>query len=246
MPGQAQFYLEQDFPFHPKVAMAGGDAAWLYVCGMAWGCKHLTGIIPKQMVGQLSDRKQPLKLAARLCEVGLWHDRGDHFEIHDFEVRNAKMLAARRKAKNAAEARWSGAPSNAPSMPEALLDGCTSNALEPKNQRTMDPKNPLVSSTTPLSLVREPAEAALVEQVIEAVAQRQLQAASNVRSASGWLASARARIATEWAGWIAENDHQDVEMLVDHIEPPAKPNRDPNGAYTRDGKTFLPGTGWVS
>jgi hypothetical protein len=70
---------------HPKFVRAGGDAGWLWLCGTCYSGRHqLDGKIPKEMVARLSDRKSPAKLAVLLVEVGLWIDRGDHYEIHDY------------------------------------------------------------------------------------------------------------------------------------------------------------------
>lgn len=155
--GQRQFYIEEDFPSHPKIAKAGGDAGWLHVCALAWASKHMTGDIPKTMVAQLSDRKQPLKLAARLCEVGLWHDRGDYFQIHDWEIRNAKRMSARRKGKHAADTRWQNFLDDAPSMPQAMLQAspraCSADALDPTIQRTNEPTSNCSRSSSHLHLL---------------------------------------------------------------------------------------------
>jgi hypothetical protein len=79
------FKLDDHFPDHPKILAAGGDAAWLWVCGGCYCARHLTdGLIPKAAVPRLSDRRNPMKLAQRLVEVGLWIDRGDHFGMHDY------------------------------------------------------------------------------------------------------------------------------------------------------------------
>lgn len=102
------------FPEHPKVLAAGGDAAWLYVCGLCFVNRNLTeGRIPKAVVPRLSDRKSPTKLARRLVDVGLWHEDGDAYRIHDWEKYNegADAVKARKEqARNAARARWSGKP----------------------------------------------------------------------------------------------------------------------------------------
>ncbi|MCT9932417.1 hypothetical protein N5079_19640 [Planotetraspora sp. A-T 1434] len=69
--------LHDGFPENRKVVAAGGDAAWLHVCALAYASRNLTdGLIPEGVVSRLSDRKQPTKLAAKLIEVGLWHKAG--------------------------------------------------------------------------------------------------------------------------------------------------------------------------
>jgi hypothetical protein len=79
------FKLAVDFPTHPKVILAGPDAAWLAVCAMAYARKHMTnGVIPVAVVPTLAAVKRPLVLAAKLVEVGLWESHTNAFMIHDF------------------------------------------------------------------------------------------------------------------------------------------------------------------
>lgn len=35
----AWIYLDDHFPDHPKIVLAGGDGAWLFVCGLGY-CKR--------------------------------------------------------------------------------------------------------------------------------------------------------------------------------------------------------------
>ena len=130
-------YLDDGFPEHEKVSLAGGDAGWLYVCGLCYVNRRLSGgRIPKPTVPQLSDRKRPMALAAKLVEVGLWEDGGDHFVIHDYATFNAsaerKRAARIEKAKKAAGARWHS-ESDAPSMPQASAEHAPSNAQASEN-----------------------------------------------------------------------------------------------------------------
>jgi hypothetical protein len=87
----------------------------------------------------------------------------------------------------------------------------------------------------------------LLTEVVEAVARRQLETAHNVNSPSAWLAKAKLTIRDDWHGYILEHAACGVPALVDHIEPPRKPPpRDPHSALTNgDGRTFLPGSGWI-
>jgi hypothetical protein len=71
-------YLDDHFPEHPKTTAAGGDAAWLFVCALAYCNRRLThGRVPKSFIPQLSDRKQAGKLAERLVQVGYIDDDYD-------------------------------------------------------------------------------------------------------------------------------------------------------------------------
>lgn len=124
-------YLDDGFPEHPKVIRAGGDAAWLAVCGLAYCNRQLTnGRIPKEQVSRLSDRKQPAKLAAKLVTEGIWIDQGDHYEVHDYDqwqsgaVQQAEKQAQgavrrRERARRAANTKWHGNPEGAPPPDDA-------------------------------------------------------------------------------------------------------------------------------
>lgn len=103
----AWVYLDDAFPDHPKVAAAGGDAAWLFVCGLAYIKRYATeGRIPKGQVPKLSDRKAPTRLARRLVDVGLWADDGDHYTVHDYHDWNKPQESRSAAARKAARARW--------------------------------------------------------------------------------------------------------------------------------------------
>lgn len=132
-------FLVDEFPQHPKVAKAGGDAAWLFVCILGYCNRYLTGgYVPAAVIPQLSDRKQPTRLANRLADVELLERVEDGYLVHDYDDWNrtaeAKRQARSQKASKAAKARWakerqaeelplrtgsngtrSGAPSNASS-----------------------------------------------------------------------------------------------------------------------------------
>ena len=106
-------YLDDQFPTHPKVALAGGDAAWLFVCSLCYVRQHGTqGLIPKTMVGRLSDRRGAKKLAERLVEVVLWEDQGEHYLIHDYHEWNRSASSRSEAGRKAANARWSKKDTN--------------------------------------------------------------------------------------------------------------------------------------
>lgn len=122
--------LDDHFTDHPKVAMVGGDAAWLFVAGLCYAQRHLTdGKIPKAVIGQLTDRKTPSKLAKRLVDVRLWEEEGDHYVVHDWPDYNEPSEEVRRRrgdkakdrsehARKAAQHRWGNARGDAQPMPD--------------------------------------------------------------------------------------------------------------------------------
>jgi len=77
--------LDDRMPENVKVVEAGHEAAWLYICSLAYASRHLTdGFIPKGIVGRLSDLPDPKASADRLCEVGLWHKESAGYRVHDY------------------------------------------------------------------------------------------------------------------------------------------------------------------
>src|SRR5436190_5561009 len=70
--------VHDGLPDHPKVIEAGGEAGWLYICGLAYASRQLTdGVISKRLVPRLTDGSKPEASASALVRVGLWHE-GEH------------------------------------------------------------------------------------------------------------------------------------------------------------------------
>ena len=143
--GDTYIKLNDALPEHRKIVAAGGDAGWLHICALAYASRNLTdGQIPKGVVPRLSDRKQPLKLARRLCEVQLWHETGhdckrcpqpdvDEYVIHDYleHQRSADHIdAIKRKRAEAGRAGGSRKAANANRSAKATGNQSSSNLLE--------------------------------------------------------------------------------------------------------------------
>ncbi|MFJ4990028.1 hypothetical protein ACIP9H_40310 [Streptomyces sp. NPDC088732] len=118
--------VHDGMPDHPKVVAAGGMAAWLYVCGLAYCSRQLTdGRIPRAMVTRLVDLPEPEALASALLRVGLWHASGhdcdrcepvepDEYRVHDYDLHQKTAdEVAELKEKRAAAGRKGGVRSGA-------------------------------------------------------------------------------------------------------------------------------------
>jgi hypothetical protein len=143
--------LDDEFPDHPKVVLAGPLAGWLHVCGICYCNRHLTdGFIPRAAahrlanfehvgltgtddalvaVGEAVDCKQ---LAAVLCDAGIWEEVAGGYRIHDYldyqpskadieEIRRQKQAAGRAGGIAAAKAR-AGARAMAPVITVAVAE----------------------------------------------------------------------------------------------------------------------------
>lgn len=79
--------IDDTAPHHPKMLRAGPDACWLWLSGLCYSNAHrLNGKLSKDLLSALSPAfgNKAKALAAKLVLVGLWHDEGDHYEIHDY------------------------------------------------------------------------------------------------------------------------------------------------------------------
>lgn len=136
---------------HPKLRDAGAEAAWLWVCGLAWcNGQHTNGTIRKADVGVLYpdaagwSRKRAERAAERLVAVRLWHDEGAHWRVHDYAVYQEEATrevvedrqqyererkARQRAAKRAAIA--SGVPPGVPDIVPDTVPGDTARDMSP-------------------------------------------------------------------------------------------------------------------
>ncbi|SDN18601.1 hypothetical protein [Streptomyces wuyuanensis] len=129
--------VHDGLPDHPKIIEAGGEAGWLYICGLAYASRQLTdGVLPKRLVPRLTDGSKPEASASALVRVGLWHE-GEHdcptcpeagadaYVIHDYlehqrsaaevaDLRAKRSAAGQRGGKRSGESRRaaSGAEAN--------------------------------------------------------------------------------------------------------------------------------------
>jgi hypothetical protein len=99
--------VDDGFLDHPKVLVAGEEAANLYLRGLIWCCKHLTdGAIPREALRALSSRRDAGALAVKLVSAGLWEAAPDGWRVHDFHDHNpsAAEVKARRSELSAKRA----------------------------------------------------------------------------------------------------------------------------------------------
>ncbi|MEW2069027.1 hypothetical protein [Streptomyces sp. NPDC007346] len=113
--------VHDGLPDHPKIIEAGGEAGWLYICGLAYASRQLTdGVLPRRLVPRLTDSSKPEASASALVRVGLWHE-GEHdcpscpqagpdaYVIHDYlEHQRSSAEVADLRAKRAAAGQRGG------------------------------------------------------------------------------------------------------------------------------------------
>jgi hypothetical protein len=106
---------------NPKIIAAGPLGFALHVAAITWCARNLSdGQIPKRRVAQLLDLPSlqvsettkvrvlhaltPDDVATDLVRIGLWHDRGECWEVHDYLVYNPSAAEVRAVRAARAEA----------------------------------------------------------------------------------------------------------------------------------------------
>jgi uncharacterized protein YdaU (DUF1376 family) len=108
-------------------------------------------------IGKLRSSNAPSIAQALLREFftkngdGTWHQKRQDAERDKWQQ---KKLSAIEKASRAAKARWEDAPSNAPSMPQAMLERCPSPLPSPLPLSTPKPKKQSSPSAQVLTLYK--------------------------------------------------------------------------------------------
>jgi hypothetical protein len=126
--------MSDSLPEHRKIAAVGGDAAWLHICALAYASRNLTdGFIPQNIVPRLTDRRQPMKLAARLCDACLWHAAGHdckrcpqppsgEYVIHDYLIHQRSAARVAEVSGKRAEAGRTGGTRSKPKPKQVASD----------------------------------------------------------------------------------------------------------------------------
>jgi hypothetical protein len=102
------FKVDDTFPHHTKVMAAGNAAIGLWARSGAWSMQQLTdGYIPGHVARQLGTPRE----AARLVDCGLWLEKGDGYQFHEWDQRQPSRLqveadreAAKQRQRRAREA----------------------------------------------------------------------------------------------------------------------------------------------
>lgn len=92
--------LDDQFFGNPKARRVGKDGRELFIASLCYAAAQLTdGEIPRDVLDVLAAQAQvkATPTARRLVEVGLWHDKGDHYEIHGFHEYNESAAQVRQR-----------------------------------------------------------------------------------------------------------------------------------------------------
>lgn len=101
-----------------KHIRAGGEAAWFWVCAIAYSSSSLTdGFIAEEVLPLVSAAKNPKALAERLANVGLFDRIDGGYMVHDYFDYNeprAMVLAKREKDNSRKRREYSSVSKNSP------------------------------------------------------------------------------------------------------------------------------------
>ena len=145
---------------HLKIRRAGTDAAVLYLAAITWSARHTTdGKVPKDLLGDvwrpLAESFDATKAARRLVDVGLWHDRGDHFEIHDFlEYNPSKADLEAKREKEREKKRRQRAKGSPPGTTQGTPRTCPQGTTSGTERGTTQPCPPGTALGTALGTTR--------------------------------------------------------------------------------------------
>ncbi|MGP4114629.1 hypothetical protein ACTWP5_27435 [Streptomyces sp. 4N509B] len=145
--------VHDGLPDHPKIIEAGGEAGWMYICGLAYASRQLTdGVIPKRLVPRLTDQSKPEASASALLRVGLWHEGvhdcprcpqagPDEYVIHDYlthqrSASEVRDITEKRRAAGQKGGRRSGESRRAASAAEANREALASDLVKQNGSKT--------------------------------------------------------------------------------------------------------------
>lgn len=76
--------VDDNFPDHPKTLVLSLAAQGLWLCGLCYASRHMTdGRLPSAFLRRVGD-DAAWNAAEELVAVGLWHETGAGWEIHDY------------------------------------------------------------------------------------------------------------------------------------------------------------------
>jgi hypothetical protein len=117
--------LDDQIASHRKVLKAGGEAAWLWACAIAYCNRQLSdGAVPVEALSTLGNFRTPVKkLAATLVSVGLFEPDGDGYRVHDYLQHNPDKATVLQRMRDAADRKASYRAGKGQTPPRPNGDG---------------------------------------------------------------------------------------------------------------------------
>lgn len=99
--------LSVDFLDDPKIVAVGVEGEALFIRGLAWAKKQDEPVIPKLMLPRLGFAlSDPVAVAGRLVDVGLWSDDGDGFRVSAWDSWQTDRVRRTAASARGNHARW--------------------------------------------------------------------------------------------------------------------------------------------
>lgn len=209
---------------HPKALAAGRDARDVYLAALCWSNQQRTdGVIPSHalpLIASLAGVADADQAASRLCEVGLWDNHVDGWQVHDFlayqqskEDREAWLKSERERKQRARDAR------KPPEVPQPVRAESKRN---PRNVRSRDVDVDVDKNNPPTPQARSKR----YTQLLHSVAWVSSKATPNVRSVDGLQAKIvrdadQSGLADELERLLGRYPEATIEWLTDeHLGRP--------------------------
>jgi hypothetical protein len=94
------FKVDDNLALHAKVLTAGNGAMGLWVRAGAWSMQQLTdGFVPNAIAATLGTKGE----AGRLVSAGLWDQKDDGYQFHEWEQRQPSRVQLHAERDAAAE-----------------------------------------------------------------------------------------------------------------------------------------------
>jgi hypothetical protein len=192
--------LDDGFFDHPKAVAAGPLAVALFFASCCWSAANLTdGKVPKHVVKLIVSKSGVTKKQCDvLVSVGLWHDNGNHYEIHDYLHHNPSRSQVEKQ-----RARWrrykveSTVDSAVESNVEVTVESTVDSALS-----RPDPSRRWVNP--PTGELRNGTLTGKAGDVLKLILASERQRSGPVRNRPAWEATVTERLLTEHGARIEQ------------------------------------------
>lgn len=219
------FKLDDNWLSHHKHRAAGLKGRALWVAAGTYCAQHLTdGRIDKTMLPMLSALSEVgngRKEAERLVEVGLWHDMGDHWLMHDWDRYQPSREKVESERAKAAERQRKARESRGKSRRDNAVSHASPDPTRP------DPT--AILTVVPTTTTNHLSPEAVVVDAIEAIAEYELTVAQGSgvsihRTPDAYRRGIVRRLGTEagptLTAWLAAVPTLTAEQLRDRwLEP---------------------------
>lgn len=157
--------IDDQMFMHPKVRSVGPLGLALQIAALSYANSLRTdGELPKNLARTLLELPRPKAVIDKLVEAGIWEDKGEHYQIHDYldyqasraQIETARE-ASRQAGKRGAAKRWQGVKMDG--VPHRVTPSTTDSKTKTKTKKDIstdvDISAPSSSTTEIVTLRKE-------------------------------------------------------------------------------------------